>query len=153
LVVTSLFGYPRPIQDRLDQRAMLRHFDLPTGLRLVEYEGYPAVVGFGQREGLNLRAVFQLTERQAENLERRLVQDGWLPLPVPAETRRKLQGYVDPSTLALSAGLYQCRTAGNDVLRARETRPCAEADWLNDAIFGVFDADTHRLHLQVGSGY
>ena len=149
----SLFGFPRPLQDYLDRRSMRQHFDLPAGLRLLEYEGYPAMVGLGQREGLNLRAVYQLPAHQAEDFEREAAEKGWSPLPVQAATRAKIRFWVAPDTLALDSGWYLCRTAGNDVLRARETRPCAAVDWPNDVIFGAYDAGTRRLHLQIGSGY
>jgi hypothetical protein len=153
LAVGVLLGFPAPVQDPLDRRSLLRHFDLPSGLELVEYERYPKAAGFGQREGLNIRAVYQLSEDEAEEFPRGFVENGWLPLPVPAEIRRKVQAYVAPGTLELSAGLFFCRTAGDDVLHARETRPCAEVEWPKDAIFGALDAGTNRLHLQVGSGY
>jgi len=153
-LVAGLFGiYPQPIRDRLERRLLGRHFDLPSGLRLVEYDGYPAMVGFGQREGLHIRAVYRVPERKVEAFERRLDENGWLPLPVPAEIQDKVRPYVDGDTLALSSGLYLCRTAGNDVLHARETRPCAEVERLGDAILGVYDRGARRLTLQVGSGY
>lgn len=152
-IAVSLFGYPQTIQDRLDQRSLRRQFDLPSGLRLIEYDGYPAVVGFGQREGLNIQAVYQLGENQVEEFNQYLVNNGWLPLPVSIEIRDKIKPYVTPDSTELSSGLYLCRAAGHNVLHARETRPYAEVDWLNDVIFGAFDANTKRLYLQVGSGY
>jgi hypothetical protein len=154
LCLGGLFGYyPQPIRDRLDRRALRRHFDLPSGLRLIGYDGYPPMVGLGQREGLHIRSVYQVREKQEEAFIGRLVESGWSPLPIPGEIREKIRPYVAPDLLALSSGLYLCRTAGNDVLRARETRPCAEVAWPNDAIVGVYDRDTHRLYLHVGSGY
>lgn len=153
LFATSLFGFPQPIQDYLDQHSMLQHFDLPSGLQLIEYDRYPAVAGFGQREGLNIRAVYQLSDEQADEIERRHVKNGWSHLPVSAETRHKIQPYVDPSPLELSTGMYFCRTAGDNVLHARQTYPCGAVERLNDVIFGAFDTETNRLYLQVGSGY
>jgi hypothetical protein len=154
LMVGVLFGYyPQPIRGGLDRRLLRRHFDLPSGLRLVAYDGYPPMVGFGQREGLNIRAVYRVPERKAEVFKRRLNGDGWLPLPMPAELQDKIRPYVTDDTLALASGLYLCRTAGNDVLHARETHPCTEVARLSDVIFGAFDSDAHLLYLQVGSGY
>ena len=112
------------VRDRLDRRLLRRHFDLPSGLRLAKYDGYPAIVGLGQREGLHIRAVYQVPERKAGAFERHLDENGWLPLPVPAEIQDKVCPYVADGTLAPSSGWYLCRTAGNDVLHARETRPC-----------------------------
>jgi hypothetical protein len=153
-LAAGLFGiYPQPIRDALDRRLLLRHFDLPAGLRLVEYDGYPAMVGLGQREGLHIRAVYRMPERRAEAFEGHFLDRGWLPLPMPAETRDRIRPYVEGETLALSSGWYLCRTAGNDVLHARKIRPCAEVDRLGDAILGVYDRGSRRLTLQVGSGY
>ena len=153
LMVVGLFGHPYPTQDRLDQRSLRRHFDLPSDLRLVEYDGYPAEVGFGQREGLNIRAVYQLSEKQAGSFSRQSVEKGWSPLPIPADIRDRIRRYVAPGPLELSSGLYLCRTAGHNVLHAWVTRPCAAVEMPNDVILGVLDADTNRLHLQVSSGY
>jgi hypothetical protein len=68
-------------------------------------------------------------------------------------TQDKIRPYVDGEALAVSSGWYLCRTAGNDVLHARKTRPYAEVERLGDAIVGIYDRDTRRLTLQVGSGY
>jgi hypothetical protein len=154
LLFLGLFGYyPQPIRDRLDRRAMLRHFDLPAGLRLVEYDGFPPMVGLGQREGLHIRAVYQVPEKETEAFRHRLDENGWSPLPLPTETGAKIRPHVTADVLELSPGLYLCRTAGNDVLRARDTRPCSEVARLSDVIFGAFDPDSNRLYLQVSSGY
>ena len=153
-LAAGLFGYyPPPIRNRLDQRLLRRHFDLPSGLRLVEYDGYPAMVGLGQREGLHIRAVYRVPERKVEAFERHLDEHGWLLLPMPIEIQDKVRPYVDGEALAVSSGWYLCRTAGNDVLYARQTRPRAEVERLGDAIVGVYDRDTRRLTVQVGSGY
>ena len=153
LVVVGMFGYPYPSQDQLDQRSLRRHFDLPSGLELVEYDGYPAEVGFGQREALRIRAVYQLSEKQAGAFSHRSAEKWWLPLPIPADVRDRIRRYVAPGPLELSSGLYLCRTAGHNVLHAWITRPCAVVERQNDVILGVFDPDTNRLYLQVGAGY
>jgi hypothetical protein len=153
LMIIGLLGQPYSIQDQLDQRALRRHFDLPSGLELVEYDGYPAEVGFGQREGLDIRAVYQLSDGEAEKLGRRFAEKGWSPLPIPADIQLRVRRYVAPDPLELTSGLYLCRTAGHNVLHAWITRPCAMVERQNDVILGVFDAETNRLHLQVSSGY
>ena len=61
--------------------------------------------------------------------------------------------HVDGDILVVSSGLYLCRTAGNDVLHARKTRPYWEVGRLGDAILGVYDREARRLTLEVGSGY
>ena len=152
-LVVGLFGHPYPIQDRLDQRALRRHFDLPSGLELVEYDGYPSEVGFGQREGLNIRAVYQLSDKEAGKFGRRFAERGWSPLPIPADIQQRIRRYAAPGPIELASGLYVCRTAGHNVLHAWITRPCAAVERQNDVILGVFDPDTNRLYLQVASGY
>lgn len=141
------------IQAWLDQRALRRHFAIPTGFDLASYDGYPAMVGLGQRESLELSAHYRLDgEQAAAYLEKALATD-WQPLPMPDSIRSKIlfQGMKIP--LDAQEGIYFCHTAGDDVLHARETRPCAEVDYLHDIIIGVLDTSTNDLYVVIRSGY
>lgn len=153
LAVLGLSGYPQPIQDLRDQRALHQLFELPDGLQLVAYAGYPSIVGFGQREGLTLRAVYQVPDRREQAVERWLEAQGFAPLPVPADTAELIRPYLHPDVLEISQGRYLCRTAGNNVLYARETRRCEQVASLNDVIYAAYDPQARRLSLEVSSGY
>jgi hypothetical protein len=141
------------VQAWFDHRALRRHFAIPTGFDLVSYDGYPSMVGLGLREGLELSARYRLDSEQAATyLEQALATD-WRPLPIPDSIRSKMlfQGMKIP--LDAQEGIYLCRTAGDDVLHARETRPCADVDYLHDIIIGVLDTSTNDLFVVIRSGY
>ena len=120
---------------------------------MVEYEGFPSMVGFGQREGLQISPRFVLTQEQAPEYAEWAVADGWEPLPIPEAILSKIlfQGIRVP--LDLSTGRYVCRVAGDSVLISRETQPCAEVDILPDLILGVLDTTTSRLCTVIRAGY
>jgi hypothetical protein len=149
----SIIGYPPPIQDWLDRGAMQRHFGLPRGFDLVVYDGYPPVVGFMQREGLQISAVYQLSETQAARFTLDAQNKGWETLPLPSQTFAKTQHLREVVPLLTQTGIYICKTAGNDVLHARHTRPCDSIGYLSDVILGIFDGQTNKLYLVISSGY
>jgi hypothetical protein len=156
LVASSTIGCGQPpqnIQDQLDQRSLRKQFNLPAGYDLVSYVGYPSMVGFGQREGLEISAVYRLDEVQLEDFLQDAPIEGWEPLPIQQSVRRKIlyQGMNVP--LDLHSGLYVCRTAGDNVLHAKATRSCSEVDVLPDIILGVFDPEEDKLYLVIRSGY
>lgn len=148
-----LRNHGQEFQDQIDQRALSDLFDLPGGLTLVAYDGYPAMVGFGQREGLSLNAAYVLTDQQETEFIRRAIARGWEPLPMPESLRVHIpiQGLKVP--LEVQSGLFYCRTAGDNVLHAAKTSPCAEAGSMNDIIIGVLDSSQNRLMVEVRSGY
>jgi len=55
-----------------NQRDLQRHFGLSPETPLLESDGYPAAVGFGQREGLQIEAVYQLSPPQVAAIVKRL---------------------------------------------------------------------------------
>jgi hypothetical protein len=153
LVCAGLGLAPTPVQEWRDERAVRRLFDVPSGYERTYYDGFPAMVGFGQREGLEISVGYRLTERQAEVFLRQAAADGWKSLPIPEAVRSKIlfQGLRIP--MESDSGLFLCQTAGNDVLHARQTRACQSAPSLPDIILGVLDADRAELHLVVRAGY
>jgi hypothetical protein len=149
----SIVGYPSLIQDWLDRRAMQRHFELPRGFDLVDYDGYPPMVESIQREGLQISAVYQLNETQAERFTHQAQNRGWETLPLPPQTYAKTKHLREVVPLLTQTGICICRTAGNDVLHARHTRPCASVGRLSDVILGIFDGQTNKLFPVISSGY
>jgi hypothetical protein len=55
--------------------------------------------------------------------------------------------------LDLQNGLFFCKTAGDNVLHAKVTRPCSQVDYLQDVILGIFDPVQDKLYLVIRSGY
>jgi hypothetical protein len=78
---------------------------------------------------------------------------GLKKLPVEKNCMGKLWFRDKLIPLDAKNGYYFCRTAGNDVLKAKETKPCDEVDNPNDIIFAILDTDNKELSVIVTSGY
>jgi hypothetical protein len=146
-------GLPQGVQDRLDQRQLRERFGIPRGAELLAYEGYPSMVGFGQREGLNIGAVYRLTDEQERVFTESSLRGDWRPLPMPLEHRGRMRGLAGDVPLDLEQGIYTASTAGSDVMRARDTVPISEVAQPADLILGVLDSETNQLHVRIASGY
>jgi hypothetical protein len=146
-------GPSQPAQDSSDQARLRRIFGIPEGCELVCYDGYPSTVGFGQREGLALSAVYRLDGSQAREFVDRSLSEGWRELPIPEGIRIHIpfQGLTVP--LGAMQGIYTCRTAGDNVLYAASTRPVEEAGSVHDILIGIFDSETSLLSVEVRSAY
>jgi hypothetical protein len=153
-LVTVLRGNPlQAVQDWSDRYELRRHFKIPMGYELISYAGYPGMAGFGQREGLEISAVYRLTDHQVTKFVSDSKSDGWESLPIPWEVRSKISFREMAVPLEAHTGIYVCRTAGDEVLRARDTKPCSCVDRLNDVIIGVLDTTSNTLYLTIRSGY
>lgn len=140
-------------QDQSDRSRLGEIFGIPGECELVSYDGYPASVGFGQREGLSISAVFSMTEEQGAVFVDNNLEAGWRRLPMPDSVVAKIP-FVDlPVPLEAARGIYTCRTAGDNVLHAASTIPVEEAEHVNDIILGVFDLESGLLHVVVRSAY
>jgi hypothetical protein len=173
----ALFGCES--QDAMDKREVRRHFNLSEETTLLEYDGYPEMVGFGQREGLRIKAVFQLSDTQVENIVKEGDRDGWRKLPIPPEVLAKLPFHNAKNEIPVAAksGYFLCKTAGSNVLTAGENQtslcenhpgtlqcsepiPLEEAKKSNkcqyrfgDQILGVLDLRDNKLYTSIGSIY
>ena len=146
-------GGSQAVQDRMDQSALRRLFRLPRTAEVVEYDGYPSMVGFGQREGLGLSAAFQLEPEEAKAFLETAAEAGWEPLPIPAGLMGRIPFRELDVPFDRTNGLYLCRTAGDNVLHAETTRSCAETADFHDLILGVYDDSTQTVWVTVRSGY
>jgi len=149
----ALGGCAQPLQDMIDRAALRALFGLPMGAELVEYQGFPPMVGFGQREGLRLRAVYDLSQAEGAAFLEQARDRGWEPLPVSAGLLGHIPFREIPAPLDRTRGLFLCRTAGDQVLYPASTRGCLEVLRLNDLIFGVYDSAERRVWVSVQAGY
>jgi len=142
------------IQDGKDQKQLIRLFNIPDNAKLVSYRGYPSMVGFGQREGLEISARYRFTDQQlGKFLAAARGSTGWESLPIPAEVKAKIP-YKDLKVpLDAQKGVYLCRTAGDNVLAAMKTTSVLAAPRVSDIILGVLNADTNELYVMVKSSY
>lgn len=150
------------LTDREDLVALRRQCRIPDYAVLKEFHGFTGG-GLGQREGLSLRAVFEVRESDAARFRADASREGWEKAPVPPSLRTALPRLDDDQALA-AEGLFRCRTAGNDVLLATETNACTEDHYtefaspnpsrrLSDAILTVYDEKNRTLTAWVRSTY
>ena len=133
-------------QDARDQRAVRRLCALPPDATVVSWSGYPAEVGFGQREGLSIEAEFAMPGRFA------LAAAGYRQPPWPAareaaERSFRLGGMID------GARAIRCETAGNDVLNATATVACDTVPRPLDLVLCVVDAKSGHVRAAVRAAY
>lgn len=111
------------------------------------------MLGFGQREGLEISATYTLNVAQANGFMESAGLNGWKPMPIPQAVRVKIRFQGMKIPLDLGDGLYTCRTAGDNVLYAKQTLACSDVETLHNIILGVFDPAEAKMVLVVRSGY
>jgi hypothetical protein len=141
------------ITDESDKASLKRHFEIPDDAEMIAYDGFPPMSGFGQREGLTISAKYLLSDEDMNVWIKNMRPKGLRKLPIETECRNKLWFNNKLVPLETKTGYYYCRTAGNDVLNATETKPCDEVDYLNDIIFAILDIEKKELSVIVTSGY
>jgi hypothetical protein len=160
-VVTLLVGCGLArSQDDLDRDEVRRLCGLPAEARVSSWHGYPAQMGFGQREGLYLHGEFELPARAWAAWFGSVPPADYQALPLSASaraaalsvlTRRHTLQFVLPELAGL--GFVRCRTAGNNVLYARQTRACDAVAAPDDIILCVANRFTRRVSARVRSMY
>ena len=141
------------IIDESDKAALKRHFEIPDDAEIIVYDGFPPTVGFGQREGLTISVKYLMSDEDMKEWIKNMLAKGLKKLPVETECKNKLWFKNKLVPLQTKTGYYYCRTAGNDVLNATETKSCDEVDNLNDIIFAILDTEKKELSVIVTSGY
>jgi hypothetical protein len=131
-------------QDASDQRAVRRLCGLPKEAEVVAWEGYPGMVGFGQREGLAVAGTFKAPAEWSA------AAAGYRAAPWPAA--RESAEHFHLGNVVDGARLLRCATAGDDVLHARKTRPCEGGPRTNDIILCAVDGNGH-VRTVVRSAY
>ena len=149
LLVTSC----QQVTDSSDKAALRKHFEIPDDAEMIVYDGFPPMSGFGQREGLSISAKYKLNDEDMDSWINSMQAKGLKELPIEPECRSKIWIKDDLIPLDTQIGYYYCRTAGNDVLNATETKPCDEVKHLNDIIFANLDTEKKELSVIVISGY
>jgi hypothetical protein len=141
------------ITDESDKEALKRHFEIPEDAEMIAYDGSPPMSGFGQREGLTISAKYSIKVKDMNRWITKMKEKGLRKLPIEPECRRKLWIKDKLIPLETQTGYYYCRTAGNDVLNATETKPCNEVDYLKDIILALLDTEKNELSVIIKSGY
>ena len=141
------------LTDSSDKSALEKHFEIPDDAEIIAYDGFPTMVGFGQREGLNISAKYLLNDEDMNEWIKNMKIKGLKNLPIESECRSKLWFKDKLIPVETKTGYYYCRTAGNDVLNATKTKPCDEVDNLNDIIFAILDTEKKELSVIITSGY
>ena len=153
ILLAALFTSCQWVTDQSDKSALEDHFEIPDNAEMIAYDGYPTMVGFGQREALSISAKYKLNDADMNNWIEKVQSKGLKPLPVEPDCKNKLWFNDKLVTKDLETGYYFCRTAGNDVLNAETTKPCDDVENLNDIIFAILDTETKELSVIITSGY
>lgn len=141
------------LTDRSDKAALAEHFEIPDDAEMIAYDGFPTMVGFGQREGLTISAKYKLNDEDIKSWIQKVQYKGLKKLPIEENCRSKIWYKDKLIPLDTKNGYYFCRTAGNDVLKAKVTKPCDEVDNPNDIILAILDTETRELSVIITSGY
>ncbi len=155
LALAAVIFFPGVFLNYLDEMALQRQASIPSGFKRVEYHGFPLMSGFGQREGLTVSAVYELTARQKDRFIKNAPSQGWKALPFPREIKERIPFKGLSVPLDAPHGLFICRTAGNDVLHSRKLRELAhtEPTMVIDLVIAVYDLQKNRLYAEVRSCY
>ena len=141
------------LTDRSDKAALAEHFEVPDDAEMIAYDGFPTMVGFGQREGLTISAKYKLNDEDIKGWIQKVQYKGLKKLPIEENCRSKIWFKDKLVPLDTKNGFYFCRTAGNDVLKAKITKPCDEVDNPNDIILAILDTEKRELSVIITSGY
>ena len=141
------------ITDNSDKAALNERFEIPDDAEMIAYDRFSTMVGFGQREGLTISAKYLLSDEDMNEWINNMRTKGLKKLPLESECKSKLWFKDKLIRIETETGYYYCRTAGNDVLNATETKPCDEVENLNDIIFAILDIGKKELSVIISSGY
>jgi len=136
-----------------DEEVLRRTFAVPRAARLVSLDASPKAPGLFGREGLAIDAVFGFGPDELAAYRVRLGNDPtWRALPPPEELLPRLpKGSNFPRDTG--NGVWACRTAGDDLMRARK-KDCMERPGdLNDVMIAVLDLDRRTLRIRVTTAY
>jgi len=153
ILLATLFTSCQWVTDQSDKSALEKHFEIPDDAEMIAYNGYPTMVGFGQREALSISAKYKLNDDDMNSWIKKVQSKGLKPLPIEADCKNKLWFNDKLIPTDLKSGYYFCRTAGNDVLNAETTKPCDDVENLNDIIFAILNTEKNELSVIITSGY
>jgi len=149
LLVVSLAACEKPS----DEEVLRRTFAVPRVARLVSIEASPKSTGTIGRDGLTIDAVFGFGPDELAAYRVRLENDPtWRPLPPPVDLSARLPRGAHPPFDAAN-GVWACRTAGDDLMRARKSDCMARPGTLNDVMVAVLDFDKRTLRVHVKTEY
>ena len=121
--------------------------------RLVSIEARPKGADTPGHDGFTLDAVFAFGLDELAAYRVRLENDPtWRPLPPPAALLARLPRGAHPPFDAAS-GVWACRTAGDDLMRARKSDCAERTGALNDVMVAVLDPATRTLRVHVRTEY
>lgn len=158
-----------------DELALRREFAVPWGASVVRYAASPEEPGWFGREGLKITMVFRLSPADAATFRSSALRSGrWRSLPIPAAELRHLAGIrtamasrpdaaqhtgtlLERFQASLPplprAGLYQIRTAGDNIMGAPKRIISPLRNDVNDFMLAVLDPAERTLTIRVSSNY
>ncbi len=136
-----------------DEEVLRRTFAVPRVARLISIASPPKGAGAPGSDGLTIDAVFSFGPDELAAYGVRLENDPtWRPLPPPAALLDRLPRGAHPPFDAAS-GVWACRTAGDDLMRARTSDCMARTGHLDGVMVAVLDRDRRTLRVHVRTEY
>ena len=155
LLVAATGYYALSTSTARSDKAILRtEFGVPPSAKVVHYRASPETGMIPlPREGLDIEVVFQFDPPGYHDYVRLAESQGnWQPLPFPKDffsaASPKFTLSVEPAD-----GLFQCRTAGDDILHVPKTIRTDLGNGVNDLMIGILDHDRGQLIVKVRTGY
>ena len=161
-----------------DQKALRRQCGIPNFAKLKDFDGFPTMSGFGQREGLNLTAKFIVPKERVITFEKFLKEKSseWSPLPIPDAILDRIMLPLSGVNLRATQGFFRCKLAGSNVLHERYTTSCltpkswvmfkdnpprelrkgvslGPIDYFPDIILSVYESDKQMISAGIASRY
>lgn len=153
VVICALYAWSTRTA-RSDISILRSEFGVPANARVVHYDASPktGLIPW-PREALRIELILQFDSQDFDDYvlaaER---QNNWQQLPIP-------DGFFPARSpkVALSGvptnGLFQCRTAGDDIMHSKKAIRRNLGDSVNDLMLGILDRDRQQLIVKVATGY
>ncbi|MFC1760579.1 hypothetical protein ACFL6U_00685 [Planctomycetota bacterium] len=163
------------VQTKSDEEVLRKEFSIPESAELLMLKAFPELEQsdhFG-REGLKIDAVFKFTSEGFQTYRSQAEKGGtWQQLPVPKDFLMKMgrikfvskqrkeyteeqiyEHFLTQLPLDVKSGLYQCRSAGDNIMHNRKKIHTSLDHELNDFMFAILDFDKQSLKIKVRTCY
>lgn len=139
---------------RSDVSILRDEFNVPKDARVLYYNAMPhtGLIPW-PREALDIELIFQFESQDFDEYFRVAKEAGnWQQLPIPdgffPERSLNFDQTISPTT-----GLFQCRTAGDDIMHTTKTIRTDLGNSINDLMLGILDSKQQQLIVKVRTGY
>ncbi|MFC1760581.1 hypothetical protein ACFL6U_00700 [Planctomycetota bacterium] len=171
VVVLCLLGCG--VQKKSDEQVLRKEFCVPESAELLTLKAFPEKSDHFGREGLKIDAVFKFKLDDFNTYRMQAEKSGsWQQPPVPKNFLMKMGGlkfkrqyfkelteeqlyerFITKLPLDVKNGLYQCRSAGDNIMHKRKKIHTSLDHELIDYMFAILDFDEQALRIKVSADY